>query len=1388
MYTVIAFVIAILISTNSATLNKVKTDKFDSYSVFLNYGGQKVSKLVKGNLENAVIKSKVEVLGEVFKKHIDSIKVWPKLDIVFLIDASSSVGEDNFKSELKFVKKLLSDVVVDFDHSRISVVTFSSKDSVITNIDGISKPGKRNNKCLLLNKELSNIRYIGGGTYTVGAFGAAKDIFQHSRNDTKKILFLITDGYSNGGDPVPLSIELKKQGVTVFTIGIRNGNYKELYMLSSSPGEYYSYLLDSFEEFESLARRALHVDIKDGDYLSLGSSAPCNKLCATGNCCDDNAVCTCGTSTGHYTCLCNPGYYGSGLRNSCFACPSGSFADGPNSCLPCPDVHHVTTPPALGIKSCQCKTGYRATDRNGCETIKCPKLSPPEHGYFVRKKDCGNVLNNACGVRCEVGYTLIGSSIRLCQLSGTWSGDPPSCQVKTCSALSAPSHGFISCEHNDLGIKYNRTDEPLPVDTVCEFKCENGRTVVGSSQRTCLPLAQWDGLKVSCKLIKCNKLSNIPFGTIEPKSCTTAKQSFGKKCTYTCQEGFKISGPSERICTGRHGIWSNKSKQSYCEDVTPPTLECPPDIVGHTSLDKKFGTVTWNAPNVTDNSALNVSVWLKPAIKNISAFKFKIGRTMVTYFAQDIAQNTAQCSFTVEIQDIQPPSIEDCVDPIPFLSSDTDGANITWDEPMIFDNSGFVTIAQSHEFGFFNVGTTSVKYTATDGSGNVNTCTLNITIIESQCSPLPDPIFGRSECVSLNSSIQCVVTCQDGYAIPIASPGDVLDVDSSGSQFFCDNSDAIWYSKENSAFPDCTITQLPVETTQNGTVTFLKESEEDICSNSSALTEIANDLSVTLGINIQETCTTGISCKINTSVVCESLEESDYEEKTNIIKRETLGKPTKRKRHKKQRVKINFEITASISDTVNATTFRELPKLDKIRLPDNTTVNVAIDHSDFRCPSGHVRRKMRCVQCPKGTFHNVSTGTCHSCPIGFYSDKPGQSSCTICPVNHSTKRLHSKSISACIAHCPPGTHSRRRILKPTKHHPNTTITHMTLRPHCRSCSIGHYQANYGQLSCRACPDGYTTPSHKSTSLEECILAETHICNSSSVCNTGKCVEEDSFYYSCSCDNQYIGSHCETKVSKCASNPCLNDGICTPTSEDAFNCQCKEGYSGEICEEVEDRCSKNCLNGGKCDKNDDDVEMCVCLEGFAGSFCETKWSYCSTGICEHGTCREDTQGYRCLCRDGYMGKRCNILPCDYKPCANHSVCMNLNVANATRASYRCECPKNYEGPTCSTLINYCASNHCLNNGKCTNSEEGPFCNCPKPYYGSNCQQKRNSDYILRFPRSGTTDFVKLNGFEQNLTEISTCLWMVTRDNFNYGTLLSYATYEFDNTFTLTDYTG
>lgn len=35
------------------------------------------------------------------------------------------------------------------------------------------------------------------------------------------------------------------------------------------------------------------------------------------SCCDANAECTCSTISGHYSCLCAPGYYGSGLIDNC---------------------------------------------------------------------------------------------------------------------------------------------------------------------------------------------------------------------------------------------------------------------------------------------------------------------------------------------------------------------------------------------------------------------------------------------------------------------------------------------------------------------------------------------------------------------------------------------------------------------------------------------------------------------------------------------------------------------------------------------------------------------------------------------------------------------------------------------------------------------------------------------------------------------------------------------------------------------------------------------------------------------------------------------------------------------------------------------------------------
>ena len=130
-------------------------------------------------------------------------------------------------------------------------------------------------------------------------------------------MFLITDGYSNGGDPRPAAEKLKQLGVEFYTFGIRNGNVRELYDMASEPREEHSFIVDSFEEFEALARRALHKDLGGSVYLAQ-EAEQCSAMCqGAGPCCDPAATCSCGAHNGFYSCICPPGHYGRGLRGDC---------------------------------------------------------------------------------------------------------------------------------------------------------------------------------------------------------------------------------------------------------------------------------------------------------------------------------------------------------------------------------------------------------------------------------------------------------------------------------------------------------------------------------------------------------------------------------------------------------------------------------------------------------------------------------------------------------------------------------------------------------------------------------------------------------------------------------------------------------------------------------------------------------------------------------------------------------------------------------------------------------------------------------------------------------------------------------------------------------------
>jgi CUB/sushi domain-containing protein len=200
--------------------------------------------------------------------------------------------------------------------------------------------------------------------------------------------------------------------------------------------------------------------------------------------------------------------------------------------------------------------------------MDCPPLRPPRNGHFTT--ECSNVFSAACGVRCQSGYQLSGSALRLCLPSGTWSGEPAGCSVKSCRPMQPPNNGYVSCStHN------------YEVDTICEFGCNFGYRLLGSRRRLCLPISLWGGLPAYCKPIKCPRLRKANYGDIYPPQCSTKKSgwsgdveanisvpsfaAFGDQCAFACKKGFRLVGPSLRQCGGK-GSWSGGQYMSRCVD------------------------------------------------------------------------------------------------------------------------------------------------------------------------------------------------------------------------------------------------------------------------------------------------------------------------------------------------------------------------------------------------------------------------------------------------------------------------------------------------------------------------------------------------------------------------------------------------------------------------------------------------------------------------------------------------------------------------------------------------------------------------------------------------------------------------------------------------------
>ena len=162
-------------------------------------------------------------------------------------------------------------------------------------------------------------------------------------------------------------------------------------------------------------------------------------------------------------------------------------------------------------------------------------------------------------------------------------------------------------------------------------------------------------------------------------------------------------------------------------DVEDPEITCPENIVVSTALGACGAFVTWDDPVVTDNCP---GVQIIPSTP--SGTIFLLGTTTITYNVTDLSGNTAECSFTVTVEDNQAPSLSCPEDVTAFTSPGTCDAPAEWEIPTFSDNcpGGMITGSTHNPGDIFPIGTTEVTYTAVDAAGNESTCSFNVIIEE----------------------------------------------------------------------------------------------------------------------------------------------------------------------------------------------------------------------------------------------------------------------------------------------------------------------------------------------------------------------------------------------------------------------------------------------------------------------------------------------------------------------------------------------------------------------------------------------------------------------------------------------------------------------------------
>jgi gliding motility-associated-like protein len=167
-------------------------------------------------------------------------------------------------------------------------------------------------------------------------------------------------------------------------------------------------------------------------------------------------------------------------------------------------------------------------------------------------------------------------------------------------------------------------------------------------------------------------------------------------------------------------------------------------------------------PN-TDDDCSGVTLINDHTGTAIASGYYETGTTVIVFTATDACGNASTCQMTITVIDNEDPQIT-CPEDI-TVNNDPGvcEAYVTVPQPVVSDNCGVASFTNSftqtsNASAVYPVGTTEVIWTVVDGSGNISTCTMNVTVIDNEA-----PVIVCPEDMAVNTDAG---VCEANVTVP----------------------------------------------------------------------------------------------------------------------------------------------------------------------------------------------------------------------------------------------------------------------------------------------------------------------------------------------------------------------------------------------------------------------------------------------------------------------------------------------------------------------------------------------------------------------------------------------------------------------------------------------